>query len=121
VPSLEEVIPDQGSVKFPGLRSVQVAPESVDVQMFPSRTTAASLVPSLEEAMPYQFCALALEVQLSPESADVQMFPSRTTAASLVPSLEEAMPNQLCALPTDLSVHAARAGAIAHNERIFRA
>jgi hypothetical protein len=57
--------------------------------MFPLYTTAASLVPSLEEAMPVQSPALALEVQLSPESADVQMFPLLTTAASLVPSLEE--------------------------------
>ena len=68
-----------------------------------------------------QFCVLALEVQLAPESVDVQMFPLRTTAASLLPSLEEAMPYQLCALPTDLSVHAARAGAIAHNERMINA
>ena len=31
--------------------SVHVAPELVDVQMFPSSTTAASLVPSLEDVM----------------------------------------------------------------------
>ena len=54
---------------------VQLSPESVDVQMFPLRTTAASLVPSLEEAMPFQSRMLALEVQLAPESMDVQMFP----------------------------------------------
>ena len=76
---------------------VQLSPESVDVQMFPLRTTAASLVPSLEEAMLYQLCVLGtliLWIQLAPESVDVQMSPSVTTAASLVPSLEEAMPVQ---------------------------
>ncbi len=71
--------------------SVQVAPELVEVQMFPLYTTAASLVPSLEEVIPYQLRALSLEVQLAPESVDVQIFPPLITAASLVPSLEEEM------------------------------
>ena len=35
-------------------RETQFAPESVEVQMFPPSTVAASLVPSLEEVMPYQ-------------------------------------------------------------------
>ena len=60
--------------------------------MFPSRTTAASLVPSLDEVMPTSFwCS---HRRLSPVGAGVgrvQMFPPRITAASLVPSLEEVM------------------------------
>ena len=38
--------------------SLHVAPESVEVQMLPFRTTAASLVPSLDEVMEYQFFPL---------------------------------------------------------------
>ena len=45
-----------------GLTSVQVSPESVDVQMFPLVTTAANLVPSLDDVMSYQYCVLALDV-----------------------------------------------------------
>jgi hypothetical protein len=67
--------------------------------MFPTDSTAASLVPSLEEVMPCQFCALPLGFQLAPESAEIQMFPPHSTAASLVPSLEDVMPSQFCALP----------------------
>ena len=62
--------------------------------MFPLLTTAASLVPSLEEVMPRQLCVDAREVQVAPESVEVQMFPFQTVAASLVPSLEEVMPHQ---------------------------
>ena len=51
VPSLEEVMPTQSCEVA---REVQVAPESVEVQMFPFQTVAASLVPSLEEVMPHQ-------------------------------------------------------------------
>ena len=46
-----------------------------EVQMFPPLTAAASLVPSLEEVMPYQFCEVARETQFAPESVEVQMFP----------------------------------------------
>ena len=42
----------------------QFAPESVEVQMFPLFTVAASLVPSLEEVMPYQVWEVAREVQV---------------------------------------------------------
>ena len=42
--------------------SVQVAPESVEVQMFPSKTVAASLVPSLEEVMPIHSFVFPTEV-----------------------------------------------------------
>jgi len=66
-----------------------------EVQMFPPKeTVAASLVPSLEEVMPYQLCEVARETQFAPESVEVQMFPPMATAASLVPSLEEVMPHQ---------------------------
>ena len=58
MPSLEEVIPAQLSSITPGLRSVQVTPESVEVHMFPSQATAASLVPSLEDVMLAQFFVL---------------------------------------------------------------
>ena len=72
--------------------SVQVAPEFVEVQMFPALTTAASLVPSLEDAMLCHHFVLPTEVssvQVAPELVEVQMFPSKTMAASLVPSLED--------------------------------
>ena len=35
-----------------------------EVQMFPPRKTAASLVPSLEEVMPYHLCEVARETQV---------------------------------------------------------
>jgi len=43
--------------------SVQVAPESAEVQMFPPSATAASLVPSLEEVMLCQSFVLPTEVR----------------------------------------------------------
>ena len=46
-----------------------------EVQMFPPTTTAASLVPSLEEVMPNHSCEVARETQVAPESVEVQMFP----------------------------------------------
>ena len=50
--------------------SVHVAPEFVEVQMFPLSTTAASLVPSLDEVMEYQSFTPRGGV-LSPRSARV--------------------------------------------------
>merc|ERR1719183_1323032 len=86
VPSLEEVMSTHWFVAPTDVSSVQVAPESVEVQMFSPLATAASLVPSLEEVMPYQsFVAVdVISVQVAPESLEVQMFPPQTTAASLV-------------------------------------
>ena len=85
---------------------VHVSPESVDVQMYPPKTVAASLVPSLDVVIPLQFCVLALDVHVSPESVDVQMFPPETVAASLVPSLDDVMSYQYCGLSVGLtSVH----------------
>ena len=90
---------------------VHVTPESAEVQIFPA--TAASLVPSLEDVIPYQYCPLPTEVslvQVNPESVDVQMFPPQhtSTAASLVPSLEIVMPVHSFEIPTDeSSVHVA--------------
>ena len=69
-PLLDDVMPHQPS-KLP--TEVQVPPESVDVQMFPLKTVAASLVPSLEEVMLRQSFELPTEVQVAPESVDVQM------------------------------------------------
>ena len=81
--------------------------------MFPPLTPAASLMPSLEEVMPRQFCEVARETQFAPESVEVQMFPFQTTAASLVPSLEEVMPRQLCEVAREVQVEEAFVGAIA--------
>ena len=70
--------------------------------MLPATTTAASLVPSLDEVMDHQRFALPVEVfsvHVAPESVEVQMFPLSTTAASLVPSLDEVIDHQPFALP----------------------
>jgi hypothetical protein len=88
------------------MTSVQVAPESVEVQMFPSKTMAASLVPSLEDVMQNQYFVLPTEVssvQVAQELVEVQMFPPLTVAASLVPSLEDVMPSQFLLLLTEVS------------------
>jgi len=48
------------------------------VQTFPSWTIAASLLPSLEDVMPFHNFVLPTEVssvQVAPESVEVQMFP----------------------------------------------
>ena len=75
-----------------------MAPESVEVQMFPNETAAASLVPSLEEVMESHCFLLpgdaVFSVHVAPESVEVQTLPPLfpdTTAASLVPSSDEAM------------------------------
>ena len=54
-------------------RETQFVPESVEVQMFPALTVAASLVPSLEEVMPYQYCEVAREVQVKEHVAAVSV------------------------------------------------
>ena len=68
-PSLEDVMPNHFFMIPVEVTSVQFAPESVDVQMFPSltvfpwfpsQTTAASLVPSLEDVMPLQSLVLPI-------------------------------------------------------------
>ena len=75
--------------------SVQVAPESIEVQIWPKSTTAASLLPSSEEVIDLQDLIVDIPVvpplrctQLVPESAEVQISPPSTTAASLLPSAE---------------------------------
>ena len=78
VPSLDEVIDLQSSPLPAEVSSVHVAPESVEVQMFPPLlTTAASLVPSLDEVIDHQICAPVevFSVHVLPESVEVQMFP----------------------------------------------
>ena len=78
VPSLEEVMLAQSFALPTEVSSVQVAPESAEVQIEPlvERLTAASLAPSLEEVTPHQYFVLPTEVslvQVSPESVEVQM------------------------------------------------
>jgi hypothetical protein len=53
VPSAEDAMQYQDFVPPPGLRSVQLPPESEEIQMFPGLTTAASLIPSLEDVIPF--------------------------------------------------------------------
>ena len=51
---------------------------SVSIQMFPWFTTAASLLPSLDDVMEYHAFVLPTEVSsvhVAPESVEVQMFP----------------------------------------------
>ena len=76
LPSLDEVIELQ-NIRRAEVFSVHVAPESVEVQMFPWKTTAASLVPSLDEAMDCQLLppVEVFSVHVAPESVEVQMFP----------------------------------------------
>jgi hypothetical protein len=77
VPSLEEVMLHQDSID-PAECSVQVVPESLEVQIFPCCTTAASCVPSLDDAMLTQRFLLVIEVissQVVPELLEVQIFP----------------------------------------------
>ena len=74
--------------------------------MFPPMTMAASLEPSLEDAMPFHAFASPVVVslyQLVPECSEIQTWPPSTTAASLSPELEEAMLVQSFELPTDVS------------------
>ena len=75
--------------------------------MFPSRAAAASLVPSLDDVMPYQYRLLpegSTSVHVSPESVDVQILPPSTVAASFVPSLDIVMPRQTRVLALDVHV-----------------
>ena len=118
VPSLEDVMPRHSFVLPTEVSSIQVAPESVEVQMFPPPSyrppeTTASLVPSLEDVMLPQCFVLPTEVssiQVAPESVEVQMFPPKTVAASFVPSLEDVMPRHSFVLSTEV-IQVARGGA----------
>ena len=96
VPSLGEVMLAQSFALPTELSSVQVGPESAEVQMVPLVVplTVASLVPSLEEVTPHQNFVLPTEVssvQVSPESVEVQIEPLVAQATSFEPSLEDAM------------------------------
>jgi len=75
--------------------TIQLAPESEEEKIFPAilsvPTTAKSLMPSLDEVMPFQYWNWEPWVQVTPELGEVQMCPAFSTAASLVPSLEEAI------------------------------
>ena len=69
-PSLDDVKAHQFCM-FPGT-SVHVAPESVDVQMFPTLAVAASLVPSLDDVMKCQPRTLGSFSSLACVSLSVQ-------------------------------------------------
>ena len=74
--------------------------------MFPPMTMAASLEPSLEDAMPFHAFSspvVVSEYQLVPECSEIQTWPPLTTAASLSPELEEAMLVQSFELSMDVS------------------
>ena len=64
VPSLDDAMLNQFCGLSVGFTSVHVSPESVDVQMFPVQSTAASLVPSLDDVIATQSCVLALDVHV---------------------------------------------------------
>ena len=68
LPSLDDAICVQPCVLPTDVSSVQVSPESVDVQMVPSQTVAASLVPSFDDVINVHVCVLALDVHVSPGS-----------------------------------------------------
>ena len=78
--------------------TVQVAPLSVEVYMFPPFTTAANFVPSAEEAIPcHSFPPPGLvvfSVQVAPLSDDVHILPPYTPATNFVPSADDARANQ---------------------------
>jgi len=96
VPSADEVIDIHSFfLMIPNVFSVQVSPESVDVQMFPITTTAASFVPSADEVIEDKSLGVIRNLwllnfdQVVPELVDVQMYPIITTAAIFVPSADE--------------------------------
>ena len=73
--------------------------------MFSSLTQTASLVPSLEDVILYQFFVLPMDVtsvHVAPESVEVHMFPVRV-AASLVPSLDDVMNSHGFVPPVDVT------------------
>ena len=103
-PSLVEVIPRHRFVLPTEVSSVQVTPESEEVQTFPLSTTAAILVQSLEQMMLSHDCSpgeltVLIAAQLAPESTEAQIFLLRVVAKALVPSLEQVTLNQLSEVP----------------------
>ena len=57
---------------------VHDSPESSETHIFPLATTAASIVPSLEEVILHHFFVVPTDVssvQVAPESLEVQIFP----------------------------------------------
>ena len=82
--------------------------------------TAAILVPSLDDVMPYQPRPLpegSTSVHVSPEFVDVQILQPWTVAASLVPSLDDVMSCHSCGLSVGMtSVHEALTEASEANE-----
>ena len=64
MPSLEDEKPNNFLLEMLSVEvlSIQLVPESVEVQIFPILATAASFVPSLEEVMPRHGFRLPVEV-----------------------------------------------------------
>ena len=77
-------------------RTVQVVPESEEVQILPPLVVAASFVPSELDAIEFH-AALEDEVavQVEPLSEETEIFPFRAVAASFVPSSLDATADQL--------------------------
>ena len=86
--------------------SVHVAPLSVETQIFPLYTVAASLLPSAEDATRVHASELptTCSVHVAPLSVEVHIFSQFETATSLVPSAEEAIPYQFCTVATEVHV-----------------
>ena len=119
VPSLEDVMKYQYCT-WGTVCSVQVAPESVDVQIFPLNTVRASFDPSLEDVMQFVLPTDVFSVQVAPESAEVQIFVPEPPAASLVPSLEDVMLAHRFELPTEVQVACAGTNADSARTRVKR-
>ncbi len=93
-PSAEEAIEDQLPLVGGVFCCVQVFPELVESQTAPPFTTAASFVPSEDEATAYQLALAApLQNHEVPELVDIRM-PRLEAAANLVPSGEDTMSRQ---------------------------
>jgi|SRR5450756_192878 len=90
-PSAEQVMADHVALGELAC-CVQFAPPSADVYMCPDFCAAASLRPSIEEAMHEQFAGLVPEDdQVNPESAEVKTVVVLETASRLQ-SDEQAIP-----------------------------
>ena len=103
VPSADDVIEYASQVWLDGepIESDHVTPESDEVYIWPTFTTAASLMPSAEEVIDRQFFTgdVVETIHVAPESIDVYILPvTPTTAASFVPSADEVIEYQYLVL-----------------------
>jgi len=91
LPSAEEAT--ERHILLGTLFDVQVAPPSVDVQIFPFGPTvlaAMNFVPSAEKATEMKSPPTLFEDQVEPELVEIKMLDPPQTAASRVPSADEA-------------------------------